>query len=354
MGRGKHSKGSIGRGWIVAVLALAGVVLLGGGTAYAAYRYDRAAASRILPGVRIDGVDVGGLTREEAVLTVTRDADLELNGTLEVTAAGFAWQVTPVGLGTHADVAGAVDAAFRVGDSMSFFSRVYHRLSDEPIQAQIPLGYAYDDEAIGAFVQQAYGEVTEPAVNAAIRLVNGNLVVRHARAGEALQTRAAVERIRSALERQLSAVRVPVKVVEPAVTAATLGGTLVVDLSENELYLYDGLKVARQYPVATAAPGYSTPVGAWRIIEKRENPSWSNPAPDGWGADLPLYIPPGPGNPLGTRALYLSAPGIRIHGTYNSASIGTYASHGCIRMLISDSEALFPLVPVGTKVIIKP
>ncbi len=69
---------------------------------------------------------------------------------------------------------------------------------------------------------------------------------------------------------------------------------------------------------------------------------------------MPAYIPPGPGNPLGTRALYLNAPGIRIHGTYNSASIGTYASHGCIRMLIGDSEALFPLVPVGTKVIIKP
>ena len=63
-------------------------------------------------------------------------------------------------------------------------------------------------------------------------------------------------------------------------------------------------------------------------------------------------MPPGPGNPLGTRAMYLNAPGIRIHGTYDTSSVGTYASHGCIRMTIADSEALYPLVPVGTTVLI--
>jgi L,D-transpeptidase ErfK/SrfK len=65
-------------------------------------------------------------------------------------------------------------------------------------------------------------------------------------------------------------------------------------------------------------------------------------------------IAPGPGNPLGTRAIYLNAPGIRIHGTYSSSSIGTYASHGCIRMYISDSEALYAQVDMGARVIIKP
>jgi lipoprotein-anchoring transpeptidase ErfK/SrfK len=89
-------------------------------------------------------------------------------------------------------------------------------------------------------------------------------------------------------------------------------------------------------------------------VNKQENPTWYNPAIDTWGADLPPVIAPGPGNPLGTRALYLNAPGIRIHGTYSSSSIGTYASHGCIRMLISDSEDLYPRVPMGTRVIIKP
>src|SRR5207253_10236621 len=71
-----------------------------------------------------------------------------------------------------------------------------------------------------------------------------------------------------------------------------------------------------------------------------------------WGKNEPAMIPPGPDNPLGTRALDLSAPGIRIHGTPDDASIGTHASHGCIRMHIPDSEDLFGRVDIGTPVII--
>ncbi|HEX2030631.1 MAG TPA: L,D-transpeptidase, partial [Actinomycetota bacterium] len=95
---------------------------------------------------------------------------------------------------------------------------------------------------------------------------------------------------------------------------------------------------------------YPTPQGEWTIINKAENPTWINPAPDGWGAGLPLSIPGGPSNPLGTRALYLDAPGIRIHGTADSGSVGTYASHGCVRMHRSDVEELYEIVPIGTAV----
>ena len=65
-----------------------------------------------------------------------------------------------------------------------------------------------------------------------------------------------------------------------------------------------------------------------------------------------VLLPPGPGNPLGTRAMYLNAPGIRIHGTYDDASIGTYASHGCVRMHIPDAEWMFNTVDIGTPVLI--
>jgi lipoprotein-anchoring transpeptidase ErfK/SrfK len=126
----------------------------------------------------------------------------------------------------------------------------------------------------------------------------------------------------------------------------------VVRLSELKLYLYDGLRLEKTYPVAARQPGYPTPEGDWNIVNKRVNPTWVNPAPEGWGASLPPVIGPGAGNPLGTRALDLDASGIRIHGTYDSGSIGTYASHGCIRMYIEDSEELFDIVPVGTPVFI--
>ncbi len=354
MSKGRHGRRGFGRGGKIAAVSLAVLTFAGGASSLAAYRYDRAEAERLLPGVSIEGVDVSGMTRDEAMRAVSDQAEAVLEGDLAVIAAGHAWHVTPAALGMTADIEGAVDVAFAVADRMSFVPRVWHRLRQEPVGASIDLAYAYDDERVRAFVEQAYEEVVVPAVNAKFALREDELVIRGSRVGQALKVDIATERITNALESRIHAVAIPVKPIEPEVTTASLGQTIVIDLSENVLYLYHGLKVMEQYPVATAAPGYSTPVGTWRVVGKREDPGWYNPAPDGWGAGEPLYIPPGPGNPLGTRALYLSAPGIRIHGTYASYSIGSYASHGCIRMYISDSEELYPLVPVGTKVIIKP
>ena len=101
-----------------------------------------------------------------------------------------------------------------------------------------------------------------------------------------------------------------------------LGKTIEVNLSTNRLTFYDGLKVRKVYPVATGQPSFPTPQGTWEVVYKRVNPTWTNPAKDGWGADMPASIPPGPGNPLGTRAMSLNASGILIHGTYASYSIG--------------------------------
>ncbi|GBC86314.1 putative L,D-transpeptidase YnhG [bacterium HR12] len=353
MATGKHGRRSH-RGLKGAAIVLAALALLGGGSAYAAYRYDTAASVRILPGIRIAGLDVSGMTRAEALREVAALASRTLDAPLSVRAGDRTWTVTRAALGMTADVEGAVDEAFALADGMSFVSRVYHRLADRPVEATLELPFRIDEGAIRRFVERARDEVAVPAVNARIALVEGELVTRRARPGITLGVRAAVERIRRALEERSSAVSIPLRTVEPEVTAADLGKTIVVDLSENVLWLYDGLKIVKEYPVATAAPGYVTPVGTWRVIDKKENPTWYNPALDSWGADLPPVIAPGPNNPLGTRALYLNAPGIRIHGTADAASIGTYASHGCIRMYISDSEELYPLVPIGTRVIIKP
>jgi lipoprotein-anchoring transpeptidase ErfK/SrfK len=253
-----------------------------------------------------------------------------------------------------ADVEGAVDQAFALADHMSFTSRVYHRLRNVSVDASLDLPFVEDRGGVKAFVQQAFDELSVPAVNAQFALVDDELVTRRSHSGQELAMHAATDRILHALSDRADTVSVPVKTLDPKVTTASLGPSVVVDLSENHLFLYDGLHVVKEYPVATAAPGYSTPVGNWEIVNKQENPTWYNPAIDTWGADLPPVIAPGPGNPLGTRALYLNAPGIRIHGTYSSSSIGTYASHGCIRMFISDSEDLYGRVPTGTRVIIKP
>jgi lipoprotein-anchoring transpeptidase ErfK/SrfK len=347
-------KRKTGRGWKIALVSIAVLGLLGGGTAYAAYQYDRSSADRILPGVKLAGVDVGGMTRDEAILVVEEHADLRLKDALEVQAAGVTWTLTPSALGMSADVEAAVDRAFSLADQMPLLSRLYHRVMDEPVKRDYPLEFTNDEAAVRAFVEQAYDEVAVPAIDARFDLVEGELVTRRSEAGRELKVDLAAQRILRALERQVDRIDIPMREVTPVVTTASLGTTIVVDVSDNTLQLYEGLKVVKEYQVATGTASYPTPVGTFEIVDKKENPTWYNPAPDTWGADLPLSIGPGPGNPLGTRAMYLSAPGIRIHGTWSSSSIGTAASHGCIRMHISDSEELYPLVEIGARVIVKP
>jgi len=352
--RAKHKKHGR-RAMKVALVTVGVFVLIGSGSAYAAYRYDRSAAETIMPGVKVGGVDLGGATREQAIRMLAERADDRLGDELVVHAADHDWTITPEALGVTADVEGAVDRALAVGDDLSLVSRLYHRLWDDPIEgASFKVGFANDDAAIRDFVEQAYDEVAVNPIDAQIAMVDGELVTRRSRDGLALKIDLATKRVAHALSRHVDEIEIPTKVVEPEVTTASLGKTIVVDVSGNTLQLYDGLKVIREFRVATGTPGYPTPVGTFEIIDKRENPTWYNPDPEGWGADMPESIGPGPGNPLGTRAMYLNAPGIRIHGTWSSSSIGTAASHGCIRMLISDSESLYPLVPIGTPVIVKP
>jgi len=350
----RHTRRGIRRGAKVALVVVAVLGLLGGGTAYAAYRYDLSSAGRILPGVSIAGVDVGEMTREEAIRAVRQRADLTLSGELVVRAGDRTWTLTPASLGTTADVEGAVAQAFAVSEDLSFVSRLNHRLREIPVGRSFDLAFVHDETAVAAFVQQASEEVAVPAVDARFELVGDEVVMRRSREGKALRARLAVTRILRALEGHAAQVELPMRSVEPEVPTSALGTSIVVDVSENRLWLYEGLKVLKEYGVATGTPGFPTPVGTFRIVDKRENPTWTNPDPDGWGAGLPAFIPGGPGNPLGTRALYLDAPGIRIHGTWDDSSIGTAASHGCIRMHVEDSEEMYPLVPVGARVLVKP
>ena len=188
--------------------------------------------------------------------------------------------------------------------------------------------------------------------DASIKLVDGRVVRQKAKEGRVLDVRASTRRLAKALRGDAGKVKLVIRPVAPKVTADKLGKTIAINLSTNRLTFYDGLKVRKVYPVATGQPSFPTPQGTWEVVNKRMNPTWTNPAKDDWGADMPASIPPGPGNPLGTRAMSLNASGILIHGTYASYSIGRYASHGCIRMLLSDVEALYPQVPMGTPVLI--
>jgi lipoprotein-anchoring transpeptidase ErfK/SrfK len=143
----------------------------------------------------------------------------------------------------------------------------------------------------------------------------------------------------------------PIEPLEPEVTRAAYDQVLLVRIGENKLYLYDDGQISHSWDVATGQPEYMTPTGTYSVTEKRYLPTWVNPAPNTWGADLPAEIPPGPDNPLGVRALNWSAPAIRFHGTEATYSLGYNASHGCVRLSNAEVVELYDLVDVGTPIV---
>jgi lipoprotein-anchoring transpeptidase ErfK/SrfK len=339
------------RGHRRAALLTAVIVALLGLTS-AAYGYDRAARQTILPGVRIAEVMVGSMTSAEAALAVTGYARSVLTRRVVIRVQERTWTRSLAELGVRADTEQAARQALAVSGSLSWPSRVYHRLTGQPVRRSVPLRLRFAPGPVASLVDHLAAEVARPARNAAIRLLDGKLVFQPARSGQALDRAAARGRLLQALQSRRPEVKLAPAVVPAKVTPATLGKTITVDLSSRKLRLYDGFRAIRTYDVGTAKRGFLTPPGTWKVTDKHQNPTWYNPDPQGWGKGMPLVIPGGPGNPLGTRALYLDAPGILIHGTPDTASVGGYVSHGCIRMRMWEAEALYPLVPVGTPALV--
>jgi lipoprotein-anchoring transpeptidase ErfK/SrfK len=116
---------------------------------------------------------------------------------------------------------------------------------------------------------------------------------------------------------------------------------IVVSLEDRKLALVEDGQVKKVYPVAVGKPSTPSPVGTFTIERRAANPAYNH---DG------KTVPPGPGNPVGTRWMGLSIPGYGIHGTNEPKSIGKAASHGCIRMARKDLEEFYELVQVGDTV----
>jgi lipoprotein-anchoring transpeptidase ErfK/SrfK len=340
---------------LVLVASVIGVGLLCAGGAYAAIRYERANADRIMPGVRIDGIDVSGMTRTEALDAVRTAAHRELRQQLTITVGSEHWTVTPAALGRRAAVAVAVNRAMNAGADLGTLDRAWHRFRDESLDVDISLARSTTGSGVADFASMIAKRLYVEPVNAEIGITasHDDITFEHARRGRKLNVDAAEAAIRDAIDTGRHRLTLQTKVVEPKQTQATMGRTIVVRLNQNRLYLYDGFHVVHSYSVATAKPGFTTPTGVWTIYDKKKNPTWYNPALDSWGAGLPAVIPGGPGNPMGTRAIYIDAPGlIRVHGTTDDASIGRYASHGCIRMHNTEIERLYPMIDVGDHVVV--
>lgn len=287
--------------------------------------------STLVPaGVTIAGLDVGGLTADEAKALV----EAAFAEPLVFSHGRRRWSATPGQLGAKAYVDGAIGKALAA-------------VPGSPIDLVV----AVRGKVVRAYVAGLDETYSRAAVDSRVRLVK--LAPRITkprdgfRLGRSAMTAAIVRALRTG---ERGPLELEGTVLRPRLTPSSFGPVVVIRRESKRLFLYNGERLKRQFRVATGQASYPTPLGRFHVEVKWRNPWWY-PPPSPWAKnDKP--VPPGPGNPLGTRWMGLSAQYVGIHGTPDSASIGYSASHGCIRMLIRDAEWLFEHVEIGTPVFI--
>src|SRR5688572_14107137 len=149
----RHAASRTRRSVRAALVVGLALLAVGGGGAYAAYRYDQAMAGRAPPGIEVAGVDIGGMTRSQAITAVEAAASSQyLDRELEVRARSEIWHVTPAELGTTADVQAKVEQALGVQDSLSWPVRVFHRLLDRPVDRAYDIEYSHSNKGVKQFL----------------------------------------------------------------------------------------------------------------------------------------------------------------------------------------------------------
>jgi hypothetical protein len=214
-----------------------------------------------------------------------------------------------------------------------------------PLRVDVPNG------RLERYLRDLAKQTDREPVDARLSLTKFQPVAHEAKPGRRLQQVIARYGLSLALRKHERTYQLPYQVLAPEVTEKDLGHLIVIKRDSNMLLYFNGLHLKRTFRVATGQSSYPTPIGKFEIVVKQRNPWWYPPTGSAW-AQGKQPIPPGPGNPLGTRWMGISSPYVGIHGTPDAASIGYSASHGCIRMLIPQVEWLFEQVKVGTPVFI--
>jgi lipoprotein-anchoring transpeptidase ErfK/SrfK len=283
-------------------------------------------------GVTLAGVAIGGLPQDAAAIAVQQAFERPV--LLRIAGTGTRIEVSPSLLGLAVPVDTAVARALTVLPGTSLALRA-----------------GVDKQLVRAFAAKLADRFDRDPVSSRLLLRNSRPLVTKPVVGRKLDQRRIVADVTAAL---VHGTRSPIlarpKLAQPETTPATIGPVIVIQRGSNRLTLYNGMKVVRRFGVATGQAVYPTPLGKFDIVVKWQNPWWYPPNSPGAQGEKP--VPPGPGNPLGTRWMGLSASGVGIHGTYQDGSIGYSLSHGCIRMHIPDAEWLFEHVDIGTIVFI--
>jgi len=334
-------------------VALTLVLLIGG--AAAVYLYDSGRDDLVAEGVTAAGVDVGGLTAGQARAKLQSEVAAPLERPVVVRRGARRFKLSAEDAGIRTDVGGMVDAAVRASREGNVLSRGFRDLTGGEEDAAVKARVSYSQDAAAKLVARVRKGIDRPAKDAELTFPSLDRVSEQT--GLSVNRKRLTRRIRRAmLAPGDRTAKVPVKVVQPKVTRDQLAqkypALLVVDRGGFKLNFYKNLKLQKTYPIAVGQAGLETPAGLYNIQNKAVNAAWSVPNSD-WAGSLAGQVIPGgaPNNPLKARWMGIFA-GAGIHGTDDTGSLGTAASHGCVRMAIPDVIELYDQVEVQTPVYI--
>ena len=338
-------------------IALVFVVALLLMAAVGAYAWDTSRSDEIAEGVTIGGVDVGGMTADEARAEVDAALVEPLRDPVTIHFEDVKYRLSPERLHVSSDVDGMVDEALDESRSGGLPGRVWRYATGGEVDAAISPQVTYSNQAIDEFVTKVADAVDREPVDATIQPTSTSLGKVEAIDGLAVDSDKLRSRVVSAVENpDERAVTLPARRVKPEVTTDELAARyptyITVDQSTFTATLWEHLKVAEQYPVAVGQPAYPTPTGLYAIESKQVDPVWSVPNSP-WAGELAGTTVEGGSaeNPLKARWMGVTA-GAGFHGTSEVDSLGTAASHGCIRMDVPDVIELYDRVDIGTPVYI--
>jgi len=343
----------MGRKSLIAFAAVAAILILG---AVAAYAYDASNEERIANGVTVAGVDVGGLEAGEARVRVRRHVADPLKQPITVTHADKRFSLSAQDAGLRADVGGMVDEALEASRDGGMVSRVARDLTGGEEDVSVKPRVSYSRRAAARLVARVRKGLNRPAQDA--RLNFPELTQVSEKDGLEVETAKLERRVRTALVslRGGRTVEAPTRVTKAKVTRDQLTSKypriIVIDRGGFQLRFYKNLKLAKSYTIAVGQVGLETPAGLYHIQNKAVNAAWSVPNSP-WAGSLAGTVIPGgaPNNPLKARWMGIY-DGAGIHGTDQVGSLGSAASHGCVRMAIPDVIELYDQVEVQTPVYI--
>jgi lipoprotein-anchoring transpeptidase ErfK/SrfK len=344
----------LGRKTKIAIVAGVLILVLG---AVGAYAYDNSRNDEIADGITVGGVDVGGMTAAEAESAIRSQLLGPLRQPLEVQYRGHSWKLPVKRLKVHAEVSAAVQHALAESRSGGLPGRLVRYVTGGEVDKRIPADVSYSQPAVNRFVRKVAEAIDREPRNADVEPTGDSLKVVNGKDGRKLRDVLLTHQLDAAVlnadaDRAIVAHTHPLK---PEVTrsevAAEYPSYLTLDRSTFTLRLWKHLKLAKTYTVAVGMEGLETPEGLYHIQEKQVNPSWHVPNSAWAGSLAGQVIPPGPEDPIKARWMGIFE-GAGIHGTDEVESLGSAASHGCVRMSIPDVIELYPQVEVGTPIFI--